>query len=165
MQIICRTCRRPLNRSDLPDGGSVWSHGLGQAEYGDHQPDAVLGDPHSRCDVCNREPVVAILLVTGTIHLAPAAVSHDPWALCATCRALIMADDWDGLLDHASTALHAPAAKAGITATQLTDQLRPIHTQLRAQASGPPVELSTSGGPTDRVHSQPPDPEAPPPVA
>uniref|UniRef100_UPI0021C00549 hypothetical protein n=1 Tax=Frankia gtarii TaxID=2950102 RepID=UPI0021C00549 len=150
MQIICRTCRRPLNRSDLPGGENVWIHGFGQAEDGDHPADPTLGDPHARCDMCNGEPVVALLPVTGTVHLAPMATSDDPWALCATCRTLISVDSWDDLLDHAITALHASATEAGITLAQLTEPLRRIHTQLRAQASGPPLALSAAPA-VDRV--------------
>ncbi len=153
MQIICRVCRRPLNRSELSPGSSLLVHAFGQVEAADHPVEPTVGTPDARCDVCNGEPVTAVLLVTGSIHLAPIAVSADSWALCAGCETLVSADDWDGLLHRASEALRALTDEAAITPAQLTKQLRGIHSQLRDQASGPPIAV----GPPERAHHESPN--------
>lgn len=138
MQIMCATCRRALVTFEPPSGGSFWTHAPGQPEDGDHAPAPVLSYPDYRCDACNDEPVTAVLHVTGRFPLSAQISTADPWALCATCAALITANDWDGLLSHVIGRLRASGLR--LTSGE-EDFLRRLQVDLRTRAVGPPTPL------------------------
>ncbi|CUU60797.1 hypothetical protein Ga0074812_14743 [Parafrankia irregularis] len=142
---ICLICSRPLVMFQLL-GAEIWIHAPGQVEDRDHMPlpvDDIDWSVRQRCDFCNADPAVGLLPVAGEIRMPLSVICvNEPWAVCATCRDLISANQWDDLIRHIADTVIATRIVSETTKHSLLDELSQLIREVRTHATGPVQPLN-----------------------
>lgn len=99
---FCAVCGRVLEQLREKAGHYTYRHALVD-EPADHLPVAIRNEEapaqlRIRCDFCLHEPVTHTLALDRELSIPEANMTWSTdWAMCATCAAFVMADDWRGL--------------------------------------------------------------------
>lgn len=120
--VVCRRCRRPLDRQELVCGGEVtvvWTHPLHRTESHDPEPvraSTTGGEVVAVCDFCTK-PGPQWVIPCKSFTFGGRGFAGD-WAACTPCKDLLLVNDLAGLAARAipaSRGLPAPA-RAGVLA-------------------------------------------------
>lgn len=121
-QIVCQTCRRPLQLTDWPGTRRTprWDHYPNHVRLPDwypHEPipvEAPYMDGRHVCDFCGVEDPVWAYRCGDFVSDESAtwtAASLGSWAACHACSDLIEADEWEALAAYCVTMIESRYGK------------------------------------------------------
>ena len=138
VRMVCAVCGRTL---DVVVGYG-WRHTMMDAANADHPavpvPAGSIAE-RPRCDFCSEDNVIAILPVASfQLPDVDGHGSDGDWALCQTCNALVVAGNWELLLQRAVSVF---VTLPGPVRQNVEASMRLLHQTIRANVIGPPQPL------------------------